>query len=706
MKRKKRRGATYRGRVFKNARGFAFVSLDTVTPPVEEDVFLDADEAHNLYSNDIIELEVIQPKRARPYGRVLRVLERGLANAVGEFKMGSYGPAVEIIGKGIDFTALVIPTKQVGAITPGSAVLVKLHYDNANATEPMAEVIKVVGSSLDFTTDDLYIISKHKLAKDFPKSVVDELKKIPTKVNLKEIKGRKDFRKLPFITIDGITAKDFDDAVLATWNENDSITLRIAVADVAHYVTPGTSLDKEAFSRGNSTYFPHTVIPMLPEKLSNGICSLNPKQDRLAMVCEIQVNPNGKIKSERFYNGVIHSHRRCTYEEIQDYLKNENSLRLSKPIKSNIKALYEAYTRLRNARIHRGTIDLDIAETIVEVNQTGKPVEIKKSDRLDSHRLIEECMIAANEAIARLTESCKARSIYRVHDHPESDAIEQFQSLAENLGVQFPSSNNSLNKRYQKFIATINNSKAKMPLSFLLLRSMKQAVYGAENLGHFALASTAYSHFTSPIRRYPDLIVHRILKHILSSKQKNKSIKSLQSDEDLDEIAKHCSARERISVDAEREMSRLKQVRFAKEHIGSEYTGFITGCNARGVFVELDEIYVEGFVEISRVSPDYHFDERGLKFYQHGSGKKICVGDRVRVLIANATPHLLRVDLEPLEIPLGITISNSNPKHMARGAHKPKQKTRRSKRKSDSARGPDAFLKRAEKDKKRSVKKK
>ncbi len=604
-KKKKNRKSSprYQGRVLKNARGFAFVALQTKTDETMEDVFLDADEAANLYTNDIVEIEVIQPGRSRSYGRVIRVVERGLGNAVGEFKMGPYGPAVEIIGKGIDLTALAIPTSELSAITPGSAVLVKLHYEQSNSIEPMAEILKVVGSSLDYSTDDLYIISKHKLTKEFPPNVVEASEEIPTSVTEDDLVGRKDFRKLPFITIDGITAKDFDDAVLATLNENGSITLRIAVADVAHYVQPGSDLDVEAYARGNSTYFPHTVIPMLPEKLSNGICSLNPKQDRLAMVCELQIDKEGNAKSERFYNAVVHSHRRCTYEEIQSFLDDESSLRLTKPVKTNIHSLYEAYNRLRKSRIRRGTIDLDIAETRVKVDNTGKTLSISKSDRHDSHRVIEECMIAANEAIARYTEALELASLYRVHEPPAADAMDRFLSMAEQLGLRFAESDQNLNKQYQNFVNDINESKAKIPLSFLLLRSMKQAAYSSDNGGHFALSSPAYSHFTSPIRRYPDLVVHRILKESLARKQaRGKAPKPLYSYDDLAEKAAHCSARERISMDAEREMNRLKQVRFAKDHLGDEFTGLIVGCNARGMFVELDDIYIEGFLEIGRLN--------------------------------------------------------------------------------------------------------
>lgn len=639
-----------RGRVVKNARGFAFVVLDPPLPGVREDIFLDASEAASLLSNDLVEISYETDRRSgKRSGQLIEVLERGLDTAVGEYKMGSYGPCVELLGKGMEFTAPLDERSKNFEATPGSAVLVRLHYEHSFSEHPTAEIIRVLGQSLDHSTDDAYILAKYKLNPEFPRSVQNAAEAIPTKIDPKDLEYRSDFRKLAFITIDGPTAKDFDDAVYAEELESGGTLLYVAVADVGHYVQLNDPLDQEALKRGNSTYFPTMVVPMLPERLSNGICSLNPREDRLVLVAEMEFDEDGQKIRQDFHEAVIHSQRRCTYEEIQQYYDKRGDADFSADVAKNLRALHRIYKHLRQTRTDRGSIDLDIPETQVVVASGGEVKGLRKAERWDSHRLIEECMLAANEAVAEFLSANNFPVIYRVHETPEAEAIGKFCEVARGLGANVHREGHNWNLMYQGFLDTIRGLPSQKVLNFLLLRSMKQAAYSAANLGHFALASDAYAHFTSPIRRYPDLILHRLLKAWLKGTRQRQRPNPPFTAGKVEEWAQHCSKRERHSMDAEREMIRIKQVRFAEKYVGEEFVGTVISMNAKGLFIELEEISIEGFLEIDQLGYGFTFSERQVMFRASRSGKRILLGDKLRVVISRTNPHLQRIDLDPAE---------------------------------------------------------
>lgn len=641
-----------RGRVIKNPRGFAFVILDPPIPGIDEDVFLDPGEAETLMSQDIVEIAIEEDRKSqRKTGRLLRVLERGLDTAVGEFKMGAYGPCVELVGKSMELVVPIENKDKAEGIVPGAAVLVKLKYEHVYSATPTAEILKVIGKSLDPGTDLMYIAAKYKFAPDFPQPVLHEAKRIPTRLREEDYADRNDMRLIPFVTIDGPTAKDFDDAVFAERLPHGGHRLLVAVADVAHYVKPKDEIDKEAYRRGTSTYFPNHVIPMLPENLSNGICSINPREDRLAMVCEIEYDRDGTKLRHEFHEAVINSHRRCTYDEIQAFIDHPGSgADFQEGVKNSLYQLNHVFRFLYRNRVARGSVDLDIAETQVVVDPSGEVKGLKKADRWDSHRLIEECMLAANEAVSEFLTENQVPMIFRVHEIPETDAVGKFCEVARVLGANVTRTGVNANQMYQSFLKAIKGLPAEGVLNFLLLRSMKQAFYSSTNYGHFALASSAYTHFTSPIRRYPDLIVHRLLKSFLHARRHGARDRAYSPPSHvLEEMAQQCSRRERHSMEAEREMIRIKQVRYAEKFVGEEFMGTINSMNAKGLFVEIGELAIEGFLEIDRLGYDYQFSDRQMMFQTRKSGRRILLGDKLRVTIARANPHTQRIDLEPTD---------------------------------------------------------
>ncbi|MGZ3710222.1 MAG: ribonuclease R family protein, partial [Bdellovibrionota bacterium] len=478
-------------------------------------------------------------------------------------------------------------------------------------------------------------------------------KAVPSEIQKSDLEDREDLRELPFVTIDGADARDFDDAVCARKMPNGQLRLWVAIADVAHYVRPGTALDKEAYERATSIYFPHRVLPMLPERLSNGICSLNPNEDRLAMVAEIDFDITGRKIKHRVLEAVFRSQHRCVYETLQQFFdRPENGHEYNPKVRESLTLLFDLYKKLHHLRIQRGSIDLNLPEAKVKVNkESGEVDTIIRTERLDSHRLIEEFMIVANETVSEIMVEHKQAFIFRVHETPEEDAVKRFMDVARTLQVRINEKwIDDINPiTYQKILRAIEENPASRVLNFLMLRSMKQAFYTTENLKHFGLASQAYSHFTSPIRRYPDLMVHRLLKSFIHKSKKEALAAKGSVAKDLDEAAAHCSKQERVATDAERELIRIKQVRYAERHLGEEHTGTVVGINAKGAFVELTDVFVEGFVPIERLGSDFTFNETLFHLRGKRSGLVIQVGNKIDVQIVRTNPHLLQIELEPLQ---------------------------------------------------------
>jgi ribonuclease R len=651
----KRDRTIIQGKVSKNARGFAFVAPINPPPFLKEDVFLNPEEAEELLTGDIVEITLDAERADKGYsGRLRKVVERGMTKTVARYvKSTPYASAMaEVDTKDVHLQILLEKDPTFKDTVDGAAILVEITAPPSRDTPAQGRILSVLADSLNSTTDDAYILTKHKLSETFPDNVMAEAQAVPSTLKKSDLKGREDLRDLPFVTIDGADSRDFDDAVCAKRMPGGITRLWVAIADVAHYVVPGSAIDDEAYKRGTSVYFPHRVLPMLPERLSNGICSLNPHEDRLVMVAEIDFDAAGKKVRHKVLEGVFQSHHRCIYETLQQYFDRPNDADhdYSPQVKESLNHLYDLYMKLHASRIRRGAIDLNLPEAKVKINrESGEVDAIVRSERLDTHRLIEELMIVANEAVAEIMEENKLGFIFRVHETPEPEAAKRFLDVSKSLHVRVNEGwiEELTPQTYQKMLKAIEESPAARVLNFLLLRSMKQAYYSSENLFHFGLASKSYSHFTSPIRRYPDLIGHRLLKAYLHKSKKEAQAAGGPA-KDVAEAALHCSQRERVAVDAERELVRIKQIRYAERHLGEEHTGTVTSISAKGAYLELESVFVEGFVPIERFGDDFAFNDRLYNLRGKRSGKIVQIGDKIEVQIVRTNPHLQQIELDPL----------------------------------------------------------
>ncbi len=649
---------TIEGTISKNQRGFAFLKPSRPIPGLDEDVFLPPEEAEQLMSGDRVEVRLQKDPRGRGViGSVTKILQRGLERFVARYVPASShtAPYAEVETKDHQMKIFLERDPVYADLLEGTAVMVELIRAPEGRLAGRGKIIAKLADSLNSTTDDPFIIARHKLREFFPDDVMSEADQIPNELRPEDYQGRKDLRSLPFVTIDGADSRDFDDAVCAEKLKNGHTRLWVAVADVAHYVRPGSAMDLEAYTRATSIYFPHRVLPMLPERLSNGICSLNPNVDRLVLVAEMDFDQEGAKRSHKVYEAVFQSHHRCVYESLQEfYDKPAAPHPYSEKVVPSLQALHHLYKLVKAQRSSRGSVELELPEAKVIVNrETGEVDNIKVIERVDTHKLIEEFMIAANEAVSEIMIEAKKPFLFRVHEVPEEEAVIKFVEVASTMGA--PIDHRWLQeiepRSYQKLVEAIRPSPSVRVLNFLLLRSMKQAIYSHENLKHFGLASQAYTHFTSPIRRYPDLIVHRLLKAWLHRDEAATRAAPGSVAQDLEEAAHHCSQRERAAVDAERELLKMKQVRHAEKHLGEEHEGVITGVAAKGLFVELQSIFIEGFVPVDRLGNEMQFNDRALILKERGSNRLFRIGDRIKVQIARTNIHLLQIELEPLGHP-------------------------------------------------------
>ena len=516
----------------------------------------------------------------------------------------------------------------------------------------LAEPVQVYGPDLPASADLDLICGEFNLTEMHSKEAIEQAKSYSFQINPKD--QRKDLRDEEFITIDGKTARDFDDAILVKKLGGD-YQLFVAIADVSHYVTPKSPIDDEAFQRATSIYFPERAFHMLPSELSENLCSLRPNEDRLALICEVAYKASGEKKSVKVYNGVIRSKRRATYEEIQKEY-DENQKNNSWPFHAH----FELFDILKKKRDERGSIEFDLPEAYVNVDAKGEPTEIETYVRKESHRLIEEFMIAANESVTEWAIEKKLPFIYRIHEIPSQESIEKFEELARSVGLNLNLKQAAQNpKKLAKLIVDLEDHPATLLLNMMLLRSMKQAIYSEVHEGHYGLASIAYTHFTSPIRRYPDLVVHRILKSaVIDGVEKTKK---RFEEEHLSEAAKHSSQRERLADQAERLGNKLKQIRLMQKHLGEGFQGMIQGMNSKGLFIQIQSPFVEGFLPKERLRGDlYQFHEKKMIYQGNRSKKAFKIGDRLNVVIA-------RSSLESREIELDLDLDDSTQNHPKKG---------------------------------------
>jgi len=624
------------GRVIGHKDGFGFVVPDNGG----DDLFLSPRQMRNVFHGDRVLTRVSNiDTRGRREALIVEVLERNTKQLVGRFYHESGAAYVEPSIRRMSQEVLITPDGIKDA-KHGQMVVVAITTQPSSNTRPLGEIVEILGDHMAPGMEVNVAIRSHELPYEWPDDVLLEASKYEAHVPEEALQGREDFRQLPFVTIDGEDAKDFDDAVYCEPRDKDGWTLYVAIADVAHYVRPGTALDREAYIRGNSVYFPGRVIPMLPEALSNNLCSLNPKVDRLVMVCEMNIHPTGRITRYSFHEGVIKSHARLTYKQVHAMMeKNDRRMREQfKTVVPHLEELYKLFHVLQKSRKTRGAIDFDLPETKIVFGENRKIEKIVPYERFDSHRVIEECMLCANISAARYLEKNKVPALYRVHEGPTEEKLNDLQRFLSEMGLKMPAHRQPVPDDYAHILRTIKDRPDAHMIQTVLLRSMSQAIYSPDNKGHFGLAFEAYAHFTSPIRRYPDLLVHRGLKQLI---KKNKPhIEELA----LQKAGEHCSMTERRADDATNAATDWLKCEFMMDKVGKEFAGVISGVTGFGIFVELAEIYVEGLVHISTLPDDYYqFD--AIKHMMQGerTGRRFRLGDPIKILVA-------RVDLDQREI--------------------------------------------------------
>jgi ribonuclease R len=623
------------GHVIGHKDGYGFVTPDDGG----DDLFLNARQMRLVFHGDKVLSRVSgMDHRGRSEAMIVEVLEYNTKQLVGRYSVAnsSVEPSNQRVTQEIS-----IPTAENGGATDGQMVVVAItEYPTAHG-RPQGKIIEVLGDHMAPGMEIDVAIRNHDLPYIWPDEVLDEAARFPVEVPADALKNRVDLRQLPFVTIDGEDAKDFDDAVYCE-PEGKGWKLYVAIADVGYYVKVNSELDKEGYTRGNSVYFPERVIPMLPEALSNGLCSLKPNVDRLTLVCEMNLSASGKVTDYKFHEAVIHSHARLTYNQVHAMVqKDDTNLQAQfKPVLPHLQNLFQVYFMLKKAREARGSIDFDMPETKIVFGADRKIEKIVPLQRNDAHKLIEECMLCANICAANYLLEKEAPALYRVHEGPGPEKLEDLRRFLGELALKLPGSKDPTPSDYAALLVSIANRPDVRLIQTVLLRSLSQAIYSPENRGHFGLAFEAYAHFTSPIRRYPDLIVHRSIRNVLRGKYPS----SEESLGKLEKQGEHCSMTERRADDATREVVDWLKCEFMLDKVGSEFDGLITSVTGFGFFVELKDIYVEGLVHISTLPNDYYqFDPSKQALLGERAGRRFRLGDIVQV-------RVVRVDLDQRQI--------------------------------------------------------
>lgn len=619
--------------------GFGWVIPDDTE---QSDVFLSPRAFGEAMSGDrvVARVEGNRPDGKRE-GRVIQILERANHIIPGLFERARTAGYVVPFDRRITHDIL-IPQGQAGDAHGGQAVMVEITEYPSATRQPVGKIVKVIGDADDPSVETQVIAAKLKLRVEFPHAVIHEARshRAPSQ---KDYEGRLDLREKPIVTIDGETAKDFDDAVDVERLKGGGYRLGAHIADVSHYVTEGSALDKEAFRRGTSVYFPGSVIPMLPFELSNDLCSLNPRVDRLTLSCVMTFSENGDMLDAKIHESVIRSVERMTYTAVAGILKGDDRALLSRyaGLAPNFRLMEELAEVLRRRRLESGAIDFDLPEPQILLDITGRPESIILAERNVAHRLIEEFMLAANKAVAGYFLKRKYPAVYRVHDRPDPEKVKAFGEFAKAFGIHVKPGESISSVRMGQIIAEVQGKPEEKLITRILLRSMKQARYSDENIGHYGLAFHHYTHFTSPIRRYPDLIVHRLLKDLIADKRRDSHWKPI-----LPEIAAHTSQTERAADEAEREVVKLRQTQYMADKTGEVYDGMISGVTSFGFFVEFIDPPVEGLVRIATIADDYYiFDERGHALIGDRTRRRFRLGDQVKVKVESVSVERRRIDL-------------------------------------------------------------
>lgn len=642
-----------RGSIIGHRDGFGFCRPDDGG----KDIFIPHHQMYSVLHGDKV---LIKPagtdNRGRPEGRVVRVVEPRDSNIVGRYFVENDLGIVVPDDSRISQDILIPHADNLGA-RHGQLVVVTITRRPNRPTSPIGKIYEILGDHMAPGMEIEIAIREHDIPNDWPQGIDGELAHYSEDVPKDAYEGRVDLRELPLITIDGEDSRDFDDAVCAM-PEEKGWRLWVAIADVSYYVRPSTRLDDEAVKRGNSVYFPNNVIPMLPEKLSNGLCSLNPNVDRLCMVAEMEIGPRGKLKNSRFYPAVMNSHARLTYNKVKQILDGDVELRQQyNAVLSNIEELHNVYKALATVRKQRSAIEFDTQETRFIFNAQRKIERIEPVKRHVAHKIIEECMIAANVASARLIEEDEdVNALFRVHEAPADERLTSFRAFLAELGLSLTGGDKPTPSDYGKLLEQVRNRPDHELIETMLLRSMQQAVYQPENEGHFGLALKSYSHFTSPIRRYPDLILHRAIKAILRKREGTEQSLTgawAYSERELEDLGVHCSMTERRADDATRQVDEWLKCEFMLDHIGMEFSGVVSSVTNFGLFVRLDEYQIDGLVHISNLGDDY---------YNYDSQKGLLIGENTRTIYRLGDKVQVRVksvDLDERKIDLNLIAAES-----------------------------------------------
>ena len=635
-----------KGRLSVNKKGFGFVIVDGK----DEDIYIDAKNMNGALNNDLVVVEELKGQNGKKTeGRVVKVLKKENNLIVGEYKIIDGNPHFIPDDKKLRME-IILDNKDLDDLVDGHKIQVSI-VKEMGKYKYLGEVVKIIGHKNDPGVDILSIIYDHGINDTFTDEVMEEVNALPSEVLDSDRKGRKDLTDMTIFTIDGDDTKDIDDAISIS-KKGENYILGVHIADVSYYVKEGTALYKEAYSRGTSVYLVDRVVPMLPHKLSNGICSLNPNVDRLAISCIMEITPNGKIVSHDIFESIIRSRIQMTYKKVNKILNDEETPEGYEPFKDDLKLMWELAKILRKEKLARGYLDFDVDEPKILVDENCKPYDVVLRERGKGENMIEDFMIAANETVAEHVFYMGLPFVYRVHEVPDNEKVEEFLNSISMLGYHVVGDRNFVYpKSMKKILDQLRDKEGFEILSTLLLRCMKKAVYKPENLGHYGLASKCYTHFTSPIRRFPDTTVHNLLRKYIFNEPNDKELNRLIEywEENLPALCDHASEKERDSIDCERDVESMKMAEYMESHIGEEYDGTISSVMNFGLFVQLDNM-IEGLVHISEIKGDYYtFDETTHTLRGEKKGKMYKLGQKVKVVVTNASKENSTIDFNLVE---------------------------------------------------------
>jgi ribonuclease R len=683
------------GRVQTHPRGFGFVLPDRPLEGAAGDLFIAGNNLNQAMHGDRVVARIEHTRGDRAEGRILRILERGSSTIVGRFDVDESGMGFLIPFDRRLIMDVLIPDGEREEAAPGDMVVAEITRWPTPTRSPMGRVVHVLGDIDEPGVDTEIIIRKYGIRDQHSDEAVEEASRLGSAVREKDIAGRTDFRSWTTVTIDGEHARDFDDAITIERLPNGNYWLGVHIADVSHYVPEGGALDEEAYERGTSVYFPERAVHMFPTELATGLCRLNPNVDRLVQSCLMEIDRRGDVVRYEMHDGVIHSNARMTYTAVNAILTEQDPSTIEQyrhlvPMFETMRELFEI---LYQRRRRRGSIDFDLKEPEIVLDDEGMVEEITALERNVAHRIIEEFMLVANETVAEHLDEHDVPTLFRIHEQPDPLKVEEFEEFISTLGYSLGAAPDAVKPRhFQRLVERIAGTPEERPIAFLMLRTMQKARYDPSNQGHFGLAAGSYTHFTSPIRRYPDLVVHRSLRESrrgMSEERRGELV------DELPEVARHTSERERRATDAERELVQWKKVRFMADKVGDEFEGYVTGVAAFGLYIELIEHFVEGMVHVSTMADDYYrFVERAHILRGENTGQVYRLGDRVRVQVIKVDMERRQVDLGLVDILERVRASERNrgprrsraePKreaHLKGGKHKgrPRRKERAAKR--------------------------